>query len=221
MPISVDLLVFDLDGTLIDSRADIALATNLMLKELGLDEIDLHAVVTFIGEGVRTLIERALRKTSPATVWNDSDIDHAVAVFRNHYADHLMDSTTMYPHVVETLQAFGQKRKAVLSNKPYEFSNRILELLGIRDSFEVVLGGDSLAKRKPEPEPLWHLLDHFQTTRDRSVMIGDSRTDIDCGTAAGVLTCGVSYGFRPRIELENARATVIIDDLFELKEKFC
>jgi len=220
MTIPVSLFIFDLDGTLIDSRADIALAANLMLKEMGFEEIPLNTVVSYIGEGVRLLVARALSKSSPEKRWTDSELDQAVTIFRKHYGDHLLDSTVMYPNVKAVLEALRGKKKAVISNKPVEFSNQILEMMGIREHFVEVLGGDSLAKRKPDPEPVLHLLAQFDLSPKSAVMIGDSRTDIDCGNAAGVHTVGVTFGFRPRTELEAAQADIIIDDLMDLTSYF-
>ena len=220
MTIPIALFIFDLDGTLIDSRADIALAANLMLKEMGHDEIPLNTVVSYIGEGVRLLVERALTKSSPETTWADSEIDDAVAVFRKHYGDHMLDSTVLYPNVKTVLEALRGKKKAVISNKPFEFSDRILEMMGIREHFNAVLGGDSLEKRKPDPEPILYLLNQFELNPKSALMIGDSRTDIDCGNAAGVHTCGVTFGFRPRYELEAAQTEIIIDDLMDLTSHF-
>ncbi|HZS47767.1 MAG TPA: HAD family hydrolase [Blastocatellia bacterium] len=217
---NVDLLIFDLDGTLIDSKNDIAVATNLMLKDLGFNEVPLQTVVSFIGEGVRRLVERAVRYSSGKTDLNEPEVESAMVTFRRHYAEHLVDSTVLYPHVAETLEVLKPKKKAILTNKPFEFSDRILRMLSIRKQFLVVLGGDSLPVRKPAPEPIWHLLNHFQVAADRAVMIGDSRTDIDCGRAAGIATCGVSYGFRPRTELEESGAEIIIDDFSEVAVKF-
>ncbi len=213
-------LLFDLDGTLIDSRADLTTSINLMLDELGRAPLPIERVVTLIGEGVRSLIERALRATQS---WEpqDGEIDRATEIFRRHYRVHLLDETRVYPEVHETLVALRHLPKAVVTNKPYEFSMLIIEALDLRSHFEVILGGDSLPERKPSPQPLLEAARQCGRAPDDCWMIGDSRIDILAGRAAGMTTCGFVAGFRGREELVEAGADVLIERFGELLAVMC
>jgi len=209
-------LLFDLDGTLIDSRADLIGSINLMLAELGLTPLADDRVVEFVGEGVRLLVERALF----AAYNRESDeahVDHALEVYRRHYRAHLLDRTRVYPEVEETLEHFALWPKAVVTNKPYEFTIAVLRGLGLERYFTAVLGGDSLAERKPSPEPLLEAARRCGHPPAECLMIGDSRVDIEAGRAAGMKTCGYVSGFRGREELESAGADALIERFSELR----
>lgn len=208
-------LLFDLDGTLIDSRADLTTSVNLMLGELGRTPLPIEHVVALIGEGVRLLIARALRATQTLEP-TDAEIDHATDIFRRHYNAHLLDQTRPYPEVYETLTALRHLPKAVVTNKPYSFSERILEGLDLRAHFAVVIGGDSLPARKPEALPLLEAARLCGHTPDECLMMGDSRIDILAGRAARMKTCGFVPGFRGRAELVEAGADLLIERFGEL-----
>ena len=208
-------LLFDLDGTLIDSRADLTTSINLMLDELGRAPLSLERVVTLIGEGVRLLVESALRATQESEP-QDAEIDRALEIYRRHYRVHLLDQTRAYPGVYETLAALRYLPKAVITNKPYDFSLHILEALGLRSHFEVILGGDSLPERKPSPLPLLEAARRCGCAPAESLMIGDSQVDVLAGRAAGMMTCGFVAGFRGREELVAAGADVLIERFEEL-----
>lgn len=209
-------LLFDLDGTLVDSRADLTTSINLMLDELGRAPLPTERAVTFVGEGVRLLIQRALRATQE---WEpqDAEVDHATEIYRRHYRVHLLDQTRVYPEVHETLAALRHLPKAVVTNKPYEFSLLIIEALDLRSHFEVVLGSDSLPERKPSPQPLLEAARQCGCAPAQCLMVGDSRIDILAGRAAGMVTCGFVAGFRGREELVAAGADVLIERFGELR----
>lgn len=208
-------LLFDLDGTLIDSRADLVTAVNLMLRQLGHEPLHETRVVGFVGEGMTKLIERSLcesfgREPSAAEVL------YSIEIFREHYAAHLLDETRVYPEVVETLERFQHLPKAVVTNKPVDFTNRILEGLELSRYFTTVIGGDSLPERKPSAEPLLEAARRCNTSTNECLMIGDSRVDIHAGRAAQMKTCGYVAGFRGRTELEEAGADYLIESFSEL-----
>ena len=147
---SYQCLLFDLDGTLVDSRADLINSVNLMLAELGREPLPDTRVLKFVGEGARLLVERALRAGQNGAP-PDYDVDHALEIFRRHYREHLLDQTRVYPEVIETLARLGHTPKAVVTNKPYEFTISLLEGIGLSQYFKVVIGGDCLPERKPSP----------------------------------------------------------------------
>ncbi len=195
------LLVFDLDGTLVDSSRDLAAATNAALQRLepGLAPIPLEAVVRFIGEGARVLIERALRHTGLAL-----SADQVLPVFLECYGERLLDTTRLYPGIPEALEALRETTLAVLTNKPGAFSRTILEGLGVAPRFARIFGPDDVPARKPDPAGLLHLLRELGSEPDAAWMIGDSATDVKTARAAGVRVAGVAWGLDP-IGLRGAR----------------
>lgn len=208
---SIRLLLFDLDGTLIDSREDLGDSVNLALAEMRFRQIPIESAFGFIGEGVWNLMLRSLRASlgrEPETTL----VNEAVEVFRGHYGRNCLVKTRLYDGVAGTLDLLGEYRKAVITNKPRDFSVKIIEALGIANRFEVVAGGDSFPKRKPDPMPLVETARLLGIAISDCVMIGDSRIDIESGKNAGVRTIGCTYGFRGREELAKAGADVLVND---------
>jgi phosphoglycolate phosphatase len=208
-------LLFDLDGTLVDSRADLITSINLMLAEFGRERLPDTRVINFVGEGARLLVERALRSTGE-TAPQTSEIDHALEAFGRHYREHLLDRTTIYPEVEETLTSLAHVPKAVVTNKPYEFTIALLDGIGLRRHFDIILGGDSLPERKPSPSMLLEAARRCAAAPRVSLMIGDTRVDVAAGKAAGMETCGYVPGFRGRTELAEAGADYLIERFSEL-----
>src|SRR5436190_16031086 len=184
-----DLLVFDLDGTLVDSAADISASLKRRLAPLERERIPHQRVLEAIGSGVRKLIERV---TTPP-------IEPVMEAFLEHYAEHLLDETALFPGVADTLAKL-KGRKIVLSNKPEKMSKSIVEGLGIAKHFEAVYGGDSFPVRKPDPE-CWKLATKGAV---RPVMIGDSGTDMQTAKNAGAPAIAVTYGYFKPGELDAA-----------------
>lgn len=209
--LSLDLLIFDLDGTLVDTRQDLTNSVNFTRSEYGLPPLTLTQVMQHVGDGMRKLLQRSLPDVGPEA------IKQAIATFREHYGEHQVDHSRLYPGVRETLKHFRSKKLAVLSNKPEEFTLTVVEQLGIGQYFQAVLGGDSVAALKPSPEPILHILRILEVNPDKCIMIGDGPTDIESGRAAGIWTCGVTYGFRPPEVIRNCNPDFLIDGLAELK----
>jgi phosphoglycolate phosphatase len=209
-------LLFDLDGTLVDSRADLINSINLMLAELGRETLLSPRVVEFVGEGARLLVKRALRATQDDEP-GGPDVDRALKVFQRHYREHLLDQTRTYPEVEETLAHLAHLPKAIVTNKPYEFTVALLKGIGLIGYFNVILGGDSLPERKPSPRMLLEAALLCQAEPSMSLMVGDSRVDIEAGKAAGMKTCGYVPGFRGRAELVDAGADFLIESFGELR----
>jgi phosphoglycolate phosphatase len=210
-----DCLLFDLDGTLVDSRADLIRSVNLMLEELGRAALPDSRVINFIGEGARLLVERSLRATqenAPET----EEVDRALIFFQRHYSEHLLDRTRVYPEVEETLRRLDGLPKAIVTNKPYRFTIALLEGIGLLREFPVILGGDSLLERKPSPMMLLEAARLCGVPASNCLMVGDSRVDVEAGRAAGMKTCGYIPGFRGRTELAEAGADYLIERFSEL-----
>lgn len=217
----IELMLFDLDGTLIDSRADLARSVNLMLADLNRPQLSEEKVASFVGDGVRVLTYRSLTATDPNQQPPDQQThEKAIELMHSHYAEQMYVSTTLYPYVKETLQHFKDKRKAVVTSKEEHFTHLILEHYGIDDDFDCIIGGDTVSARKPNPLPVITAIHKLGGTADQAVMIGDSENDILAGRDAGAITCGVSFGFRTAEELKEYAPDVLIDSFDKLKEQY-
>ncbi len=215
----VRALLFDLDGTLVDSRRDLAAALDATLADFGLPPLGVEAVTRFVGDGARRLVERGLAPARPDAPFSEAFVAEALETFKTRYAERLLATTRAYPSVGPALERFAATPKAVVTNKPAAFSEAILRGLGLRSYFVGVIGGDTLPERKPHPAPVLAGLAACGVSHPTAaVMIGDSPNDIRAGRAAGTLTCGVTYGFRAASELTGA--DVVIDDLARLGESF-
>jgi len=184
-------VVFDLDGTLIDSRADLAQAVNHVLRTFGLPQLSLETVTGYIGEGARRLVQRALGTD------HENRLDDGLRLFMEYYGAHLLDHTQLYPGIAAMLRQLAQRGVllSVLSNKPEAMSRAILDGLGVLSVFRAVLGGDSFPARKPEPAGLEHLRGLTGTCVKKMLVVGDSLIDLRTARAAGIDFCGVAWGF--------------------------
>ena len=213
------LFIFDLDGTLIDSRADLVTSLNLALVKLGHTTLSTAQIGSFVGEGVNTLIRRSLRAVTGQEP-DIASIQAAVQVYMDQYADHLLEKTYLRDNALKMLDALAGAHCAVVTNKPERFSRIILDGLGIADRFAIVLGGDSVEHPKPKPDALFKAMEFCRATPAETVMIGDSLTDIHAGKAAGTMTCAIMGGFRPDEELRTSGSDFLIGDLSQLADCF-
>lgn len=195
-PHSMKLLIFDLDGTLIDSRLDLIHSVNATLRQFNRLELPGDVIASYVGDGAPLLVRRALGDPDDETLFKQ-----ALEYFLSYYREHKLDHTTLYPGVPEALaqiEANGNERKmAVLTNKPVNPSRAIVEGLGLAKFFFRVYGGNSFATKKPDPLGVKTLLQDTETTPDRATIVGDSSIDVLTGRNAGIATCGVTYGFAP------------------------
>ncbi len=220
--ISVQYMLFDLDGTLIDSRADLARSVNLMLADLGRAQLAEETVASFVGDGVPTLTRRSLVATHPNREAPDTDLhQRAIAGMLAHYEIQMLVGTSLYPHVKETLAHFKDKRKAIVTSKEARFVAPLLEHLNIAEDFDCIIGGDTVKARKPDPAPVLEAIRQLGGTIEQAVMIGDSENDILAGRNAKMLTCGLSIGFRTYEQLRQYAPDVLIDRFDKLKASFC
>jgi len=211
---SIELIIFDLDGTLIDSKVDITNALNYAMEPYSQGRLTPEDAVKLIGEGITRLIEKLVGGRGE-TVRAD-----VASRFLRHYTDHLVDYTKEYPGVKETLEKLGGYRKAVISNKRESLSKKVLDGLGLARYFDIVIGSDTTPERKPSPVPVLKALSELKVEPDGAVMVGDSNYDIDAGKAAGVATVAVTYGYRPREVIAHADYLIDrINDLVPLLEK--
>jgi phosphoglycolate phosphatase len=190
----MDLLIFDLDGTLIDSKLDLAHAVNAMRVHLGLPPLENELISTYVGAGAPVLMRRALGAEA-----SEEEVGKALEYFLAYYDDHKLDNTRPYPGIREALEALQRDgvRMAVLTNKPVRISNRILEGLDLARYFVRVYGGNSFEQKKPHPVGIETLMGECGAARENTVMVGDSVVDVQTARNARVLACGVTWGFQP------------------------
>lgn len=210
----ISLFVYDFDGTLVDTFADIANSVNLALAEMNIQSLSQETIRRNIGSGVVNLMSRSLEGSGC------DDVEMAVSFFQKHYNNHLLDQTKLYPNGREVVEHFSKKKNAILSNKPISFVEKILTELNFLSLFDSVLGGDSLSERKPNPMGLQLLMTNLNCPVKEVLMIGDSAIDIETGKNAGVLTCGVTYGLGNPVSLHNSKPDYLIDNLSNLKSLF-
>jgi len=240
--IPVDIFLFDLDGTLIDSKRDIANAVHHVQKAFHHSLDSEEKIGSFIGDGIGLLIERALPHASA------ENHKKAVLMMKDYYREHCVDHTIVYPGVREMLDHFSHKKMAIVTNKPERISNRILKNLTLDHYFPVIIGGDTLSQKKPQPEPLLEAirllraesreqkaeikkpsLKKYSSTLPSAlaslsspivVMVGDSQNDIHAGRAAGLLTCGIQSNIGNPDELRKSKPDFLISTLSELIRLF-
>jgi phosphoglycolate phosphatase len=187
-------LIFDLDGTLVDSKRDIADSVNRTLIGLDLPPREVETIYGLIGEGVYRLIAQAMEG-------HQEEVESGVAIFRADYRRHLLDTTTCYPGIHELLDRLRDRFLAVVTNKSREFTIPILEGLGLLDRFEYIISGDEEWPKKPAPDALIEIMSRSSSAQGETITIGDNYTDILAGKNAGVATCWASYGFGQKREL--------------------
>ena len=209
----IDLLVFDLDGTLIDSKLDLALAVNAARAEAGLGPLAHETIYSYIGKGAPVLIQKSLGPDA-----DDAQVERSLEFFLSYYREHMLDNTTLYPGVTEALEKWsGHKQLAVLTNKPERFSKMILDGLGVSTHFARVYGGNTFATKKPHPEGLNRLTGELHADPSRTLMVGDSAVDVLTARNAGVPSCGVTYGLQPET-FEQHPPDILVDRMEELVE---
>jgi phosphoglycolate phosphatase len=230
-PHSIKLVIFDLDGTLIDSRLDLVHSVNAALRHIGRPELPDDVIAGYVGDGAPILIQRAL---GGETV-DPSVVRQGLQFFLTYYREHKLDHTTVYEGVHESLRAIQnsfrpssngnsqrqptQRQMAVLTNKPVIPSRAIVEALGLGPFFTQIYGGNSFASKKPDPEGARKLLDEHGVRPEEAAMVGDSHVDVETGRNAGLWTVGVNYGFAPHTLLESP-PDVRVDAPHELAKFF-
>jgi phosphoglycolate phosphatase len=198
-PRQIKLLIFDLDGTLVDSRLDLIHSVNAMLRHFGRPELPADVIATYVGDGAPMLVRRALGDPKHESTLKDG-LDYFLAYYRVHKLDH----TRVYPGVREMLASIQAARNgcrrqmAVLSNKPVNPSRAIAEALGLSNFFVAIYGGNSFETKKPDPRGARAILKETRSQPQEALIIGDSDHDVLTGRNAGMWTCGVTYGFAPQ-----------------------
>jgi phosphoglycolate phosphatase len=230
-PHSIKLVIFDLDGTLIDSRLDLVHSVNAALRHIGRPELPDDVIASYVGDGAPILIQRAL---GGETV-DDATVRRGLQFFLSYYREHKLDHTTVYGGIHEALSSIqnsaqrdadrgtnsngNPRRMAVLTNKPVIPSRAIVDALGLGPFFSQIYGGNSFATKKPDPEGARKLLQEYGVSPEEAAIVGDSHVDVETGRNASLWTVGVSYGFAPHT-LEASPPDVLVDAPDELAEVF-
>jgi phosphoglycolate phosphatase len=220
-PQSIRLVIFDLDGTLIDSRLDLVHSVNAALRHIGRPELPEDVIASYVGDGAPILIQRALQGRAV----DEALVRKGLEFFLSYYREHKLDHTQVYPGIAEALFAIQNsdnatpRKMAVLSNKPVHPSRAIVQALGLGRYFSQIYGGNSFATKKPEPEGAQQLLAETGVLPEAAAIVGDSHVDVRTGHNAGLWTIGVSYGFSPH-SLEAEHPDVTVDSPQELAAVF-
>jgi phosphoglycolate phosphatase len=220
-PHAIQLVIFDLDGTLIDSRLDLVHSVNATLRHMKRPELPEDVIASYVGDGAPALIGRALGSEAN----NEKLVRSGLEYFLTYYREHKLDHTHLYDGILEALATLGHshnglpRKMAVLSNKPVHPSRAIVDALGLGKFFARVYGGNSFPTKKPDPEGAQTILRELQISPEETLIVGDSGVDVLTGRNAGVWTCGVTYGFAPHT-LRETPPDVAIDKPSELADLF-
>ena len=213
-----EMILIDVDGTLVDSVPDLAYCVDEMMKAVGREPYGEEKVRDWVGNGVERLVRRALIGQLDGEP-EDADFEQAYPVFLDLYAENTSKRSTLYPGVkegLEYLKAAGYKLGCV-TNKAEQFTTPLLQDLGIYDDFSIVVAGDTLPVKKPDPGPLLHAAKFFDVSPDRSMMLGDSISDVKAARAAGFQIICMSYGYNHGEDIRNYDPDEVIDSMVELK----
>ena len=218
-PLSVRAVLFDLDGTLVDSAPDLTVAANKMLRVLGCSQVSCSQVKSWVGDGVRSLVRRALTAIL-GDVPTESLIEQGYILFQRYYAESVYQDSALYPGVHETLQTLNSSGLALacVTNKPSRFTRPVLDKSGLTGFFRVVVSGDDLLSKKPERAPLEFAANKLAVPLTTCVMVGDSSNDIRAASAAGIPVLWATYGYAGLDDIEQAATYGSIDTMFQLCE---
>lgn len=183
------LVIFDFDGTLIDSKYDIATSVNLTLKDMGLPTRSHEEIFSFVGDGVKRLLRLSVGEG------NDARYEESLTIFREHYLTHCLDSTQFYAGLDRVFDILKDKTKALATNKSLEYTLRIVDGLGVRDTFSSIECPIDLSDLKPDPGMLFRILDQLEVDPEKTILVGDSTNDMRAAKAAGIRACAVGYGY--------------------------
>lgn len=217
-----ELIIFDFDGTLINSIPDLTLAINKMLSHYNLLPLTVKQVTPFIGNGAKPLVKRALKYSMQNQDISKELLDEAFDIYFSAYKEVTCAETYMYPGVLETLNYLDKEgyRMVICTNKPFGFIEPILDKLSIKKFFKCWIGEDSLAKKKPNAAPLFYLANEMNIVIENCIMVGDSKNDILAAQNSGMESIGVSYGYNYNENISDYNPTIVVDSFSSLQKLF-
>jgi phosphoglycolate phosphatase len=210
----IDLMIFDFDGTLVSSGADLTLAVNFTLNKLSLKPRTKQEIINFVGDGINKLIDRALGRD------NLKYHAQAMTIFDDYYREHLLDNTKLYPHALEVLEKFADKKKIILTNKRHKYTLAIAQGLNIAKYFVEIVGADSTPFQKPDKRLMEYLMNKYGPEKKRTIIIGDGVNDIMLAKNSGILSCAYLNGLGNRQELLSLNADYYFESLMEINSLF-
>ncbi|MCX5849026.1 MAG: HAD-IA family hydrolase [Deltaproteobacteria bacterium] len=211
----IDLMIFDFDGTLVSTGADLVMSINYMLNSLALKEKPAKQILCFVGDGISKLVEKTLGED------NIKYHEEAMRIFTDYYGKHLLDNTELCPQAEEVLKCFENKRKVILTNKRYNFTLAIAQGVGIAKYFVEIIGSDSTPFKKPDSRVIDYLLNKYKVVKENIIIIGDGVNDIAVAKNSGILSCAYLNGMGNRNDLLNLEADYYCEDLLEINSLFC
>ncbi len=211
---NIDLMIFDFDGTIVNSGGDIAASVNYTLKTLEIPVLEHDRIIGYIGDGVQKLIERCLG------VNNQHMFNDAMRIFSGYYAEHMLDTTSLCDSVVEVLDHFREKKKIIITNKRRHYTIGMTDAFGITKYFDEIIGADSTPYRKPDPRLLFPILEKYRIRNENSLVIGDGINDIMLAKNTGVLSCALLNGLTQKDILISLNPDFVCGDLAGLIELF-
>jgi phosphoglycolate phosphatase len=217
----IRLILFDLDGTLVDSVPDLAWCAGRMMQDLGLPEPAEDAARRWVGNGVERFVKRVL--TGEMDAEPDSELfARGIELFQQLYARHVSDRSVLYPGVIDALErlAATDMHLACVTNKPEPFTSDLIEAMSLDSYFELVVAGNTTARKKPDPMPLHYAADRFALEYPACLMVGDSSNDVAAARAAGFAVVCVPYGYNHGADIQDAEPDLVVDDLRQLAEMF-
>lgn len=217
-----ELIIFDFDGTLINSIPDLATAINNMLMHFNLPGIEIDLIASFVGNGASMLVQRALKLAMQDKEPTSDFFAEAFAFYLSAYKEVSCQKTFTYPGVVETLHYLDKKgyKMVICSNKPFDFIEPILDFLSIKQHFKRWIGEDSMPEKKPHATPLLYLAKEMNTTIEKSIVVGDSKNDILAAQNAGMHSVGVTYGYNYNENIADYKPSIVLDRFSDLQKIF-
>lgn len=217
-----ELIIFDFDGTLINSIPDLTTAINKMLMHYNLPQLSVEEVTPFIGNGAKTLVKRALQQSMKDQEITEEFFEEAFKFYFAAYEKVPCEETYTYPGVTDTLKYLDMKglKMVICTNKPHDFIEPILDKLDIKQYFRYWIGEDSLPEKKPDAAPLLHLAKKMNISADKTMMVGDSKNDILAAQNAGIDSIGLTYGYNYNEHIADYKPTLVVDNFADLQNIF-
>ncbi|HEX3028243.1 MAG TPA: HAD-IA family hydrolase, partial [Clostridia bacterium] len=206
----INVLIFDCDGVIIDSGADITNAVLHTMRHFNVREISKEEIISYVGRGAETLIRKSFKGC------DEQLIQTVIPYYKIYYLENCIIETRLYENVRKTLEHFSDKKIAMVTNKPEAITHRILQRLEVNHYFDIIIGPESVERSKPDPEGLRKVLKEFGEMAENAIMIGDSEYDIQAGKSTEIHTCGVTYGIGNLNDLKASGPELLIDNMIEL-----